>query len=385
MGEDNLEVLSIQYLDSSWIFFFRELYWEGQLNIWLSKGFVTFKLSDEEKARWRLTEPQIERIEEILRDKVEQHKIKNQRFKESVLQLLASVDSVKIPNFPVKTSMLIKELTQETSDLHEKLSSELISFIPHLRNQDFIRLSTIFDNWKRRNHWPTLKKGAEILENLASERSILIPKLSFNHYQKLPENLPPLLLLLNYYKDPIPTSSSIELYKQLLLLKKEKITATLDFILFVSWRNFPNEMYRLTENWIESNNPILIDWLIHGVEIPGRKEPKRALNFIKPVLNVINDDVEWLMSHVVSQIISASPYESLHILAKWVNNPNISVRAQALLESALDELVNDKIIDKNLVAEDFPDLDKTIRSIMTTWVKNGSDIQYEVANKFLKQ
>ena len=138
MGADDSHTLSIRKLDPSWILFFRELYWEGQLNMGLSKGFVTLKLSDEEKARWRLTESQVERIEEVLREKVEQHKIKNQEFKESVLQFLASVDSLKIPNFPVEpSSTLIKELTQESPDLHEKLSSELINFIPHIESRDF--------------------------------------------------------------------------------------------------------------------------------------------------------------------------------------------------------------------------------------------------------
>jgi hypothetical protein len=218
---------------------------------------------------------------------------------------------------------------------------------------------------------------------MAHEEHILIKHPTYDQFQALPPNIQPFILLLGYYDDPKPNSVKIDLYRQLLLSRQQNVINTLDFIIFVSWRHYPEKMYTLTESWIASMDATLISWLIHGVEVPGRTNARKALRFIKPTITIRDDDVEWLVSHVIAQIIGASPYEALQELQTWLIK-DVHAKSQVCIENALHEVVKDKILDGNVAQEDFPDLKESIQSIMQKWIKTGTEIQDHIANRILK-
>lgn len=379
------KITKLPNLDLSWIPYLTDLYWQGKLQIWLSKGYVTFKLTEEEKKAWNLSEPQIEKIQEVLQASVDKAQGESIIVKKQILKLLSNCGEVQIPNFEVNNdSTVYHELTKITPEIELEIEREMDLILPSITQADYIALENDYKEWKRRNSWPSLKKGAELAIKLLDAKNIRFCSLwEYEQFQKIPQDLTPFLLLLQYFAEPMPDEMKIAMYRQLLLLKTEEITRSIDYIIFSSWKQYPNDMYVLTQEWITSQDPYLIDWLIHGVEVPGRKESAKALNFLKPVLKVENENVEWIFKHVLAQIIAASPYESLTHLETWLKDPQISVRTQKILEQALVEVLEDKIADNNLMKEDFPNLDKTLHSILTKWAEEGSHAQYQISQEIL--
>jgi hypothetical protein len=376
--------IKLSFIDLSWISYLNELYWEGKLQIWLSKGYVTFKLSEEEKKRWKISDNQISKIQEILQASVDKIQADSIEIKQQILELLSNCEEVEIPNFDAnKDSPIYHELTKITTTVEMDIEKEMIQILPMIYQSDYEALENVYKQWKRRNSWPSLKKGAELAIKLFNANNLHFSPLEYKEYLKLPEILLPFFPLLQFSADPIPDEKKVELYRQLLLLKSEEVTRSLDFIIFSSWKEYPNEMYRLTRDWITSRDSYLIDWLIHGVEVPGRKDSIKALQFLQPILFVGDESIEWIFKHVLAQIIAASPYESLTHLEAWLSDPQISVRTEKILEQALSEIVEDKINDKNLMDEDFPNLEETLYSIFTDWVEKGSQAQYQISKEIL--
>jgi len=68
-----------------------------------------------------------------------------------------------------------------------------------------------------------------------------------------------------------------------------------------------------------------------------------------------------------------------------LTDPQISIKTEKILEQALSEIVEDKIVDENLMDEDFPNLGETLHSILTKWSEDGSQAQYQVSQEILKQ
>ncbi len=380
------EAVKLPSIDLSWIALLNDLYWEGRIQIWLSKGYITLKVTDKEKKHWKLSEHHISKIQEVLQTSVDKIQADSLSIKKQILELLSNCEEVKIPNFNLNEDFPVyNQLTDITPEIETNIEQELNPILPLICQSDYEALENVYMNWKRRNSWPSLKKGAELASKVLDTKNLKFSPLDYERYQKIPKVLPPFLLLLQYFADPIPDGSKIKLYRQLLLLKAEEITRSLDFIIFSSWKQYPKEMYALTREWIASRDPYLIDWLIHGIEVPGRKESVKALRFLKPILQVENENVEWIFKHVLAQIIAASPYESFTHLETWLNDPQISIRTQRILEQALREIIEDKIHDNNLMKEDFPNLDETLHSILTNWSKEGSQVQYQLSQEILNQ
>ncbi|MFW9903807.1 MAG: hypothetical protein ACFFFH_05705 [Candidatus Thorarchaeota archaeon] len=376
--------IKLSNIDLSWISYLNELYWEGRIQIWLSKGYVTFKLSEVEKERWKLTDRQVGKIQKVLQDSVDKIQVNSVSLKQQILELLSDCDEVRIPNFDTdKDSPIYQKLTNISPTIEMDIEREMNLFLPLIYQSDYEELEIVYMQWKRKSSWPSLKKGAELTIKLFDTNNLLFSPLEYEQYQELPEVLTPFYLLLQFYADPIPDGKKVALYRHLLLLKSEEVTHSLDFIIFSSWKQYPNEMYSLTRDWIVSQDPYLIDWLIHGVEVPGRKESIKALQFLQPILYVEDESIEWIFKHVLAQIIAASPYESLTHLETWLSDLQTSIRTEKILKQALSEIVEDKIIDKNLMDEDFPNLEETLHSIMTNWVEEGSQSQYQVSKEIL--
>ena len=381
MADKSIKLINI---DLSWITYLNELYWEGKIQIWLSKGYVKFKLSEEEKERWKLTGRQIGKIQELLQASVDKMQADSDSIKQQILELLSSCDEVQIPNYEIdKDSPIHQELTNITPTIEKDIEREMNPIPQLIYQSDYETLEKVYMQWKRKNSWPSLKKGAELVIKLFDANNLHFPPLEYKKYLELPKILVPFFPLLHFFADPVPDEKKVALYQQLLLLKVEEVTRSLDFIIFSSWRQYPDEMYTLTRDWITSHNPYLIDWLIHGVEVPGRKESIKALQFLQPILYVDDESIEWILKHVLAQIIAASPYESLTHLETWLSDPQTSIRAEKILGQALSEIVEDKIINKNLMNEDFPNLEETLHSIMINWVEEGSQAQYQISKEIL--
>jgi hypothetical protein len=167
----------------------------------------------------------------------------------------------------------------------------------------------------------------------------------------------------------------------LLLKENEKLTSSIDFIIVDSWKKHPDLMYELTRSWIDSLNPILIDWLVHGVENPGRNNSSKALNFLKPAFYLSNENVAWIISHVTATIICADPYQTLHIMDEWLQEKQ-SINVKEKIKTSLLDLVTDKFENKNLDNYDFPDLENIIIKAMEEWCEK-SKIHAEIGNEVL--
>ncbi|MFX1506576.1 MAG: hypothetical protein ACFFDC_10785 [Promethearchaeota archaeon] len=376
--------IKLSNIDLSWISYLNELYWEGRVQIWLSKGYVTIRLSEEEKERWKLTDRKIGKIQEVLQASVDKIQADSDSIKQQLLELLSSCDEVQIPNYDTDKNFRIhQELTNITPIVEMDIKREMDPIPQLIYQSNYKALEKVYMQWKRKNSWPSLKKGAELVIESFDANSLHFSPLEYKEYLELPKILTPFFPLLHFFANPVPDEKNVALYRQLLLLKSEDVTRSLDFIIFSSWKQYPDEMYTLTHDWITNRDPYLIDWLIHGVEVPGRKEPIRALQFLQPILYVDNESIEWIFKHVLAQIIAASPYESLTHLETWLSDPQTSIRTEKILEQALLEIVEDKIINKNLMDEDFPNLEETLHSIMINWVEAGSQAQYQISKEIL--
>ena len=380
------KITKLTNLDLTWFPYLTDLYWEGKLQIRLLKGYVTFKVTEEEKKAWNLSEPQITKIQEVLQASVDKVQAESITVKKQILELLSNYEEVQIPNLEVnKDSTVYHQLTNITLKIEMDIEREIYSFLPLICQSDYEALEKVYMKWKRKNSWPSLKKGAELTIKLFDANNLHFSHLDYRQYEELPKVLTPLFVLLQFFADPVPDEKKVALYRQLLLLKSEEVTRSLDFIIFSSWEQYPNKMYTFTRDWIASRDPYLIDWLIHGVEVPGRKESIKALQFLQPILYVEDESIEWIFKHVLAQIIAASPYESLTHLENWLTDPQISIKTEKILEQALSEIVEDKIVDENLMDEDFPNLGETLHSILTKWSEDGSQAQYQVSQEILKQ
>ncbi|MFW9856143.1 MAG: hypothetical protein ACFFFG_13915 [Candidatus Thorarchaeota archaeon] len=386
MTSADLSSVLVAHLDPSWIPILRELYWSNNIEIWLSKGYVSLRLTEEERKRWRISERQSERIEAILQEKSDHLKGTKETIKLLVLKSLGSVESIQIPNqINSKGSPLYPDLTQLIPETEREIRQEIQTVWGKIRSRDFDSLTLDFEKWDRRNHFPSLKKAGEIVAKTLKKQQVSLTSLTFQEITSLSQSILPFLLLVDHFYNPQPDLQKLESYRRLLLMKKEAYTRVLDFILYASWRNYSEEMFENTKEWVESQEPYLIDWLIHGVEVPGRSQPRRALNYLRPVLNISNENVEWILKHVLAQLIGAAPFEAVHHLIPWLNRPVTRIKTQNLIENALDEILEDKIVNNNVVDEDFPDLGTTLESIMNQWLEKGTEVQSQIATRFLKK
>ncbi|MFW9777471.1 MAG: hypothetical protein ACFFE8_01375 [Candidatus Heimdallarchaeota archaeon] len=382
----DLNSVSVAQLDPSWIPILRELYWDNKIDIWLSKGYVSLRLTEEERKRWKISERQSERIEAILQEKSDHLKGTTEAIKLIVLKSLGSVESIQIPNqIDSKGSPLYPDLTQLTPETQNEISKEIQSVWRKIQSRDFDAVTKDLEKWDRKNHFPSLKKAGEIIAKTLKMEQISLTSLTFQEITSISPSIVPFLLLIDHFYNPQPDLQKLESYRRLLLLKKEPYTRALDFILYASWRNYPEEMFVYTKEWVESQEPYLVDWLIHGVEVPGRSQPRRALGYLRPVLNISDENVEWILKHVVAQLIGAAPFEALQHLIPWLGTPSICIKTKDLIENALEEIIEDKIVNNNVTDEDFPDLDMTLESIMNRWLEKGTEVQSQIAVRFLEK
>ncbi|MFW9847404.1 MAG: hypothetical protein ACFFD6_11690 [Candidatus Thorarchaeota archaeon] len=380
MSHSDKRVVKTQTIHPTWVPLLQSLYWEGKLKILLSKGFVFLQFSGEEKKQWNLGMEDINRIEETLQRNIEELGRKSPELRRKVLNILAEASSIEIPNYVVRDDTdLFHELTDASQEISQSIMEETQVFAPLIRKSEYEQLELAYAKWSRRNHFPAMKISASGISDILREVGFFHPELSFDDWNKLPIDICRFLLLVRFYYETKPSIERMALFKKLLLKKDETLTHTLDFIIFSSWRTHPDEMFTLTKGWIETGDAYLVDWLIHGVEVPGRAHPAKALRFLKPVVSIDSEDLEWITKHVFAQIIGASPHESLSILSKWIDEKEIRDRTQNIVEQALREVVEDKIETGNLMDEDYPDLRKTLKSILQDWSENGNELQQEVA------
>ena len=104
------QTLFLQTIHPSWIKYLHNLHWSGILDAFLSKGYASFKLTDEERKKWSIT-PGIEhKIQEILQSVIDESNAQQKKYE--LLSLLASVESVSVPNF-INDKLIIDEIHKE--------------------------------------------------------------------------------------------------------------------------------------------------------------------------------------------------------------------------------------------------------------------------------
>ncbi|MFW9786772.1 MAG: hypothetical protein ACFFE2_16225 [Candidatus Thorarchaeota archaeon] len=384
MSQSDHNVVKTQTIHPTWIPFLQSLYWEGKLDILLAKGFVHLQLSDEEKKRWKLTVKDIDRVEKILQRNIEDAERNNTELRREILSILAKTDYIEIPNYAVEDDTdLFHELTSVSEEVKETIEEETREFVPLVRNAEYRDFEITYANWSRANHFPAMKVSASIISDALKAKDLSLPELSLEDWTDLPIDVCRFILLVNYYYDSKPNRKRISVFKKLLLKKHETLTSTIDFIIYSSWRTYSDEMFILTQEWVQSGDAYLVDWLIHGVEVPGRFQPAKALQFLNPVLLIDSKDIDWITKHVIAQIVGASPFDSLAILSEWLGHVEIGERARNIVEQALKEVIEDKIESNNMMDEDDPNLKNTLDAILQEWFENGEKLQRQVANNII--
>ena len=385
MSHTDYKDVKIKTIDPTWISLLKSLYWDGKLNILLSKGFVHLQLSEEEKERWKLNAQDVNRVEKILQRNIEVAERNSPKLRRQILSILAKIDHIEIPNYLVNDETeLFHELTGVSEDIKEKIQKETREFATLIRNAEYEDFEISYANWSRTNHFPSMKVSASCISETIKAQDLSLPELSDEEWTDFPIDVCRFILLVNFYYDSKPNREKISVFKKLLLKKNEDLTSTIDFIIYSSWRTHPDEMFVFTQNWIESRDAYLIDWLIHGVEVPGRSQPTKALHFLYPVLSIDSKDVEWITKHVIAQIIGASPFDSFVILSKWLNQLEVGDKAGSLVEQALKEIIEDKIESNNLMNEDYPNLKEVLETTLHDWFENGNRLQRQVANEIIQ-
>ncbi|MFW9851079.1 MAG: hypothetical protein ACFFF4_18285, partial [Candidatus Thorarchaeota archaeon] len=208
----------------------------------------------------------INRVEKILQKNIEIAERNSSELRSDILSILAATDYIEIPNYHVNDDIdLFHELTNVPEDIEESIKEETREFIALIRNAEYLAFEKAYANWSRMNHFPSMKVGASIISETLKEKDLSLPELSLDEWADLPIDICRFILLIYFYYDSKPNKERISVFKTLLLKKQDSLTSTLDFIIFRFWKAHPDEMFILTQEWIDSGDPYLIDWLIHGV------------------------------------------------------------------------------------------------------------------------
>ena len=377
-----IEPAFLNSIHESWIPYLRDLHWSGNFDAFLGKGYATFKLNEEEKTKWNLSSKDETRINEILQSNIDK---KNSVVKmNDFMKYLSTVEYLRIPNTLKSNKLLIDELKKETPENLKKLKLEISGFLDPLKESDFKKLAKLYNSWPGRHIQTTLLKGASLIADFLRESDIYLNFPSIKSFDEIVIDVQPFMLLIYYYIDKKPEITRLTLFRELLLRKNENLTYAIDRILYSSWREFSESMYNLTQSWINSLNPILIDWLVHGVEVPGRKTPLKAFNFIKSAFYLTDENVSWIISHVTTSIICADPYQSLNIISNWLDEKKAEKIKDKIIVS-LNDIITDKFEKRNIDQFDFPDLFNVLSKIMKTWTADENKLKREIASEYLNR
>ena len=163
-------IILIPHLDPSWFQILYDLHWDGIVDAYLSKGYASFKLTNDERKKWKISDLQEERIRELLQEKVTEAET-NQK-KNELLALLSSFDSITLPNLQ-KDIVLIDEMHKESDKSNQKLQKIVDTFIEPLLANDQETLLVRFNNWQGRHLRNIFHKGISLLVDSLNQREIL--------------------------------------------------------------------------------------------------------------------------------------------------------------------------------------------------------------------
>jgi len=366
----NLSSLFIPKIHPSWLSYLQEMHWSGTLDAYLGKGYASFKLIEEERKKWGLTQVQENRINEILQSSID--KVNAEQKKNELLSLLTSVDSIFIPN-QIDDKSIIDEVQKENEKTNNALLQQMLPFIDFTISNDQENLLKVFESWSGRHLRNVFHKGISLLVNLLIQKEIFYNYSTVDDIESKLNGLQHFYLTLYYHFNKYPDKTRIDIFKHFLLKKNKMITDCIDGILYRSWKQYPNEMFILTNEWIESGNPILVRWLIHGIEVPGRGDPLKAINFIKLAFFIDDKEVAYICSHVSATILCADPYQTFHIFERMLQEDRNSLIKNILITGLFD-IITDKFTNKNSDIFDFPNLDKIIFDKMHEWNKLGDSV-----------
>ena len=370
----------VEFIHPSWIQILKELHWHCKIDVYLSKGYASFQLTDEERKKWDLSETNINRIKELLQQSIDEYNAKAK--KSDLLTLLSFVESVRVPN-RLEDVTIINEIRKESDEYNEYVIQQMLPFVEPLISNDQNTLEVLYSNWKGRNIQTIYLKSSSLLVDLLMKRNYFLTFSSINEIKQIKESLLPFYMLLYYYFNKKPTKTRIDIFEYLLLKDEQNLTNILNSIIYRSWKEYSSEMYQLTQKWMESKNPILINWLIHGVENPGRSDALQAFNFLKPAFYINDDEIKFIISHVTATIFCSDPYQCFHIFEDLMSNQNASMVKERLLQS-LSDIITDKFVNKNYDDFDFPDLFDVFVKKLEEWKNNNNTLLNNIATVTLK-
>ena len=363
-----LPVILISFLDPSWIQILYDLHWDGLIDSYLSKGYASFKLTDDERKKWKLNSAQEDRIRELLQENISEAET-NQK-KTELLELLGSVESIILPNLQNDIA-LIDEMHTESDKSNQKLLQIVSAFIDPLLTDDQETLLDLFTNWQGRHLRNIFHKGISLLVELLNQKEIMYSYTTIADIESKPDGLKHFYLILYFYFNKYPDKERIEIFKHYLLKENEILTDCIDGILYRSWKFYPDEMFVLTKEWMDSKISILINWLIHGLENPGRSNPFKAFNFLMPAFYIDNKEVVYITSHVSATILCSEPYKTFEFFESILMKPN-NLQAKNILKQSLEDIITDKFVNKNIDMLDFPNLEKIIFNKLQEWSKTDN-------------
>lgn len=371
----------IEHIHSTWIPYLHDLHWTGSLDAFLSKGYASFKLTDEERKKWNISNIQENRIRELLQSAID--KSNSTIKKQELLSLLASVDIVSTPNL-LDDKQIIDEVHEESIETNHLLKETMLLFVEPIISQNSQKLSELYLAWQGRLLRNVFHKGIAILVDLLIQKEIFYSYSTIAEIEGKMDVLKPFYLILYFYFNKYPDKERIEIFRYYLLKDDKELTDCIDGIIYRSWKHYPEEMYILTQEWMESKNPILINWLIHGIEVPGRNDPLKAFHFLGPAFYIDNSEVAFIVSHVTATILSTDPIQVFYIFEEFFRQENSNMVKNRLLQSLLD-IVTDKFINKNKEKFDFPDLNNIIFNKMHEWNKIENSVFQDISEPVLQK
>ena len=371
----------LDHIHPSWIKYLHDLHWSGSLDVFLSKGYASFTLTDEERKKWNISNIQENRIRELLQSAIDESNVTMK--KNDLLSLLASVDIVFTSNL-INDKQIIDEIHEESIETNHMLQETMLPFVEPVISQNSQILTELFLSWQGRHIRNVFHKGIAILVDLLIQKEIFYSYTTIAEIEQKLKVLKPFYLMLYFYFNKYPDKERIEIFRYYLLKKDKSLTDCIDGIVYRSWKYYPDEMYVLTQEWIDSKNPILINWLIHGIEVPGRNDPLKALHFLDPVFYIDDSEVTFIISHVTATILCSDPNQVFHIFEELLRPENSYMVKDRLLQSLLD-IVTDKFINKNKEKFDFPDLNKIIFNKMNEWNKIENSVFQEISEPVLEK
>ena len=382
MSANNLNLI-LKTIDPSWLKYFHELHWSGQINAYLGKGYASFTLTDTERKKWGITKEQESRISEILQTSINETNAKV--MKQELLSLLVNVESISIPN-KLEDKLIIDEIHKETDESIQSLTKEVLPFVNLVITNDFENFEKTFISWKGRQIRNILHKGMSIIVENLLQKEIFFSYTTIEEIEAKKKSLQPFYLLLYYHFNKYPDKERINIFKHFLLQQDKVITDSIDGIIYRSWKQYPAEMYTLTKDWILSNEPILINWLIHGVECPGRTDPLKAFNFLKPIFTSDDSEVQFILSHVIASILCADPLQTFHIFEGFLEGKKeAGIQIQNRLTQGLTDIITDKFFNQNYNDFDFPNLKDIIIKKMYEWNNIEDSSFYDISTIILKK